>query len=463
MAVVGAFAVPHPPLAVAGVGKGREHEIQNTLDALAEVGRRAAALEPDVVVISSPHATAYYDYVHIAPGAGASGDFAGFGDPADEIEVAYDPELAAAISQEALLAGVLAGKEGARDESLDHGTMVPLSFLQAQGVRCPVVRMGLSGFSPLDHYRLGQAVARACDRLGRRAVVVGSGDLSHKLLESGPYGYDPAGPVFDRLMCEALESGDFAALLDIDTALTERAAQCGLKSFLIMAGALDGRTVRPELLSYEGPFGVGYAVAAFAPGGPDPRRRFGEEREQQELEAIDAIRHAEDPWVRLARQALESHVRAGKVPSLPQDLPPELTGTRAGAFCSIKKDGELRGCIGTTAPTQASLALEIQQNAVSAGTRDPRFPEVTPDELDRLVYSVDVLAEPEAVAGLEDLDPARYGVIVSSADGRRRGLLLPALDGVTSAEQQVAIARRKGGIGEDEPVSLRRFEVVRHR
>jgi AmmeMemoRadiSam system protein A len=132
----------------------------------------------------------------------------------------------------------------------------------------------------------------------------------------------------------------------------------------------------------------------------------------------------------------------------------------AGVFCSIHKGGQLRGCIGTTEPVRASIAEEIISNAISAAMRDPRFEPVEEDELDDLVYSVDVLSEPEPILGPDELDPARYGVIVSRRG--RVGLLLPDLDGIDTVEQQISIARRKAGIGEREVVELARFEVTRY-
>ena len=137
-----------------------------------------------------------------------------------------------------------------------------------------------------------------------------------------------------------------------------------------------------------------------------------------------------------------------------------MTGQAAGTFVSLHASGQLRGCIGTTGPTAASVAWEIVQNAVSACSRDPRFPPVQADELDSLEYSVDVLGEPEAVGSPSQLDVKQYGVIVSC--GRRRGLLLPDLEGVDTVEKQIEIARRKGGISAREPYTLERFQVVRH-
>ena len=127
----------------------------------------------------------------------------------------------------------------------------------------------------------------------------------------------------------------------------------------------------------------------------------------------------------------------------------------------MKLDGSLRGCIGTISPTTSSIADEIIRNAISAGTEDPRFPPVTEDELSRLEYSVDVLGKAEKIESMDELDPLRYGVIVSK--GHRRGLLLPNLEGVETAEKQISIALRKAGISPNEDYQLERFEVVRHK
>ncbi len=167
------------------------------------------------------------------------------------------------------------------------------------------------------------------------------------------------------------------------------------------------------------------------------------------------------PLVQLAKDTIENYVRHGETIQPPTELTSEME-KQAGAFVSIHKYGMLRGCIGTIEPTQANVAQEVIQNAISSATRDPRFPPITPDELADLDIKVDVLGEPEPVDGLEELDPRRYGVIVKSARDRRRGLLLPDLEGVDTVEYQVDVARRKAGIRPDEPIELYRFEVVRY-
>ena len=461
MSIVGAIIVPHPPIIVPTVGRGREAEVQDTIDTYHAAAQQVASWAPEVLIVTSPHTVMYVDYFHIPPGEGASGNMSAFGAPQTKLEVQYDAELRQELVRQAEAAGIQAGTLGEKDPALDHGTFLPLYFLREAGVDCPILRIGLSGFSPLEHYRLGQCIARAVDALGRRTVFVASGDLSHKLKDDGPYGYAPEGPVFDRRVTQAMESGDFLQFLTMDVSLCDRAAECGLRSFQIMAGALDGLAVTPELLSYEGTFGVGYGVATFAVTGPDESRRFAKQCEELEQARLTERRAAEDPWVRLARLSLETYVKTGKrLDDLPDGLPDDMTGRTAGAFVSLHAHGQLRGCIGTTGPTTASVAWEIVQNAVSACSRDPRFAPVRADELDSLEYSVDVLGAPEPIDSPAQLDVKRYGVIVSC--GGRRGLLLPDLEDVDTVEQQIDIARQKGGISAREHYTLERFEVVRH-
>ena len=462
MSILGAVIVPHPPLIIPAVGHGREQEVQTTIDAYRTAAKQVAAWEPEVLVVTSPHQIMYTDYFHISPGRGATGDMYAFGAPETKMVVEYDAPLRDEIIRCGEAAGLQVGTLGQRDPYLDHGTFVPLYFMREDGVDCPILRIGLSGFSPLDHYRLGQCIAQAVENLGRRAVFVASGDLSHKLKDDGPYGFAPEGPEFDRQVTEAMAAGDFLRFLTIDPVLCDQAAECGLRSFQIMAGALDGQAVEAKLFSHEGVTGVGYGVAIFAVTGPDDDRRFGEQCAELERARLAEKKASEDPWVKLARLSLETFVKTGeRLDQLPKGLPDEMTGQAAGAFVSLHARGQLRGCIGTTGPTTESVAWEIVQNAVSACARDPRFPPVTISELDSLEYSVDVLGQPEPIVSQAELDVKKYGVIVSC--GGRRGLLLPDLEGVDTVEQQIDIARQKGGISAREKYTLERFEVVRHK
>jgi AmmeMemoRadiSam system protein A len=164
------------------------------------------------------------------------------------------------------------------------------------------------------------------------------------------------------------------------------------------------------------------------------------------------------PIVSLAKKTVESYINEGKIPE-PSEMTPEMI-EQAGVFVSIKKFGELRGCIGTYLPTKDNVAEEIISNAISSATRDPRFDPVGADELPYLTYSVDILTKPEPVESMSQLDPKKHGIIVEC--GGRKGLLLPDLEGVDTVEMQINICCQKGGISPTEPIKIYRFEVKRY-
>ncbi|MCX5774797.1 MAG: AmmeMemoRadiSam system protein B, partial [Firmicutes bacterium] len=373
MPLLGAFIVPHPPLIVPEVGRGQERKIQKTIDAYNEVARRIAELKPETLIVISPHSVSYADYFHIASGNKAEGSFTDFEVPEVKMSVDYDEALVTSISDIAGREGIPAGTLGTKSKRLDHGVMVPLYFINRQYKDYIVVQISLSGLSPLVHYRLGKCIVEAIEKSGKKTVIVASGDMSHKLKVDGPYGLSKDGAVFDKQATDAMAQGDFLKLLSFEEDFCESAAECGLRSFQIMSGAFDGKSVKSELLSYEGPFGVGYAVAAFSITGTDESRHFDIIFEKQEVLRLEKVKAKEDAYVRLARQSLENFVKTGKRLAMPSGLPDEMMKEQAGVFVSLKMNGRLRGCIGTISSTTSSIAAEIIQNAVSAGREDPRF------------------------------------------------------------------------------------------
>ena len=460
MALLGAFVMPHPPLAVPGVGRGQEDGIRKTLSAFHEASEEIANLAPETIVFITPHSVLYSDYFHISPGSSAHGDFMRFGDTKTHLETLYDEELAMEISRRAEKKDIPAGSLGERDAKLDHGVTVPLWFIDKYYSGYKTVRVSQSGMEPSEHYKLGQIVAEAAESLGRKMVLIGSSDMSHKLTRDGPYGFAPEGPEFDGIVAEALSEGDFLSLFKIPETLRESAAECGYNSLMVLAGCFDRRKVSARLLSYEGPYGVGYAIASFEPGDRDGSRNILEQFAEISLKNAKASQNTEDEYRTLARRSLEQTVKDGGDMPLPEGLSDELIDKKAGVFVSLYKNGRLRGCIGTISPTTGSIAEEIIQNAVSAGLKDTRFEPVSEQELPFLTYKVDVLSAPEPIASPEELDVRRYGVIVSS--GFKRGLLLPNLDGIDTVDEQISIARQKAGIPENTPLKLERFEVIRH-
>lgn len=461
MHIKGAIMVPHPPMIIPDIGRGQEAMIQETIRAYEEAAGKAAEWEPETIVLISPHATMYADYFHVSPGKKAKGDFRQFNAPQVCFKVEYDAELVETLSELCQKQGLMAGTLGERDPELDHGTMVPLYFINQKYRDYQLVRVGLSGLSLTDHYKLGQMIKASAERLNRKLMIVGSGDLSHCLKRDGPYGYKKEGPVYDKRIMDIMGSGDFLRLFDFTEDFRSNAGECGHGSFAIMAGALDQTAINVKRLSYQDVTGVGYGICVYETTHQDDQRNFREQYKTREAVRLAKRKAEEDAYVKLARASLEHYVKSGKPLDMPESLPEELTTHRAGTFVSLKKEGRLRGCIGTIGPVRGSVAEEILANAISAGTEDPRFSPVSAEELEELEYSVDVLGRPEPVDSEAQLDAERYGVIVTN--GNRRGLLLPNLEGVDTPFHQIAIARQKAGISPDEPVDLERFEVVRHR
>ena len=508
MSILGAVMVPHPPIILPEIGRGEEKKIRATTDAYQKAMAFAASLKPETVIITSPHSVMYSDYFHISPGLDAEGDFRRFRARNVRIRAEYDYELVHTLCGICDRDDFPAGTMGERDPGLDHGTMIPLYFLNQHmdPDSYRVVRIGLSGLPLTDHYLLGQKICEAVDKTDRRVILIASGDLSHKLKKDGPYGLDENGPVYDERIMDVMGRAQFDELLDFDETFCERAAECGHRSFVIMAGALDGKAVRAHRLSHEGTFGVGYGVCTYQVTGEDQMRHFLDLWKEKKQKELLLKRTDEDIYVQLARMGVEYAVKKHRVLPDPEifalldsagktgdpaagaaradrgpekgsadlqetqrpqetqgspDSREELRHRRAGAFVSIHKDGRLRGCIGTIAPTCSCIAREIAQNALSASLRDPRFSPIRPSELDSLEITVDVLGETEKISSPDQLDVKRYGVIVTK--GRRRGLLLPNLDGVDTVEEQISIALQKAGLDTDEEDDeLERFEVVRH-
>lgn len=463
MSILAAVVVPHPPIILPEVGRGEENKIRETSDAYKKISEKIVELNPDTIIITSPHSIMYADYFHISPGKTAEGNMAQFRAGQVELKINYDEEFVKKLSGAAMNGNIPAGVLGERNSNLDHGTMIPLRFLEQAGLdfdKVKFLRIGLSGLSAAVHYDFGKIISRVTDELDRKIVFIASGDLSHKLKSDGPYGFVEEGPKFDAEVMENLSGADFLKLLTMDNLMCNRAAECGLRSFWIMAGALDRKKIIAEKLSYEGTFGVGYGIVYFNVDGADESRNFSEQLKDFKKRESERRKKTEDDYVKLARHSLETFVKTHKPAELPKNLPTALLMRRAGVFVSLHKEGELRGCIGTIAPTTSSIAEEILQNAISACSRDPRFSPVEISELDEIVYSVDVLGEPERIFSEKDLNVKKYGVIVEN--NGRRGLLLPDLEGVDTVEKQIAIAKQKANIGAREKVSLWRFEVIRH-
>ena len=372
-----------------------------------EVADRCVASGPDRVVLVSPHSPRHGRIWGAWEGP-LSGSLARFRHARERVDLPPDPTAIRALGLE----------RGIRGE-LDHGAVVPLLFLARSGWRGPTVVLAPPW--PLgDAEEIGGALAA----IPGNTAVIASGDMSHRLSVEAPAGYDPQAQAFDRAFVGALRRGDWKGALGAPE--REVAAEDVIDSTrTAMASIEDARS--SAVLSYEGPWGVGYTVA---------------------------VLHDEKPplWA-IARGAIESHIR-GDAWRQPQGGP-----AARGVFVTLRKEGELRGCTGRLRPDAELLFHEIADIAVGSATRDGRFERVAVWELPELRYEVSLLGDAEPVEDSEMIDPRKHGVVVRL--GKRRGVLLPAVEHVDTAAKAIGIALRKAGIDPRERYELARFRCRR--
>ncbi len=457
MSWIWAALMPHPPILVPAVGQGREKEASKTLDGIEKMLAKIKSLPdngcPEVLVILSPHQPHVPNSLYLNTAMELQGSLAPFGAP--DATFKLKRSVAADEFERVLrISGLPFASQAITDLTKDHASLVPLYFLSQIWPQMPeIIIANPVGLPPELAFKLGQFLAEI--DLGKAALLA-SGDLSHRLKPEAPGGYSPEGALFDQDLVEAISNARPAELVGSWPAKRlEQVGECGLRSALTLMGLVQGPV---EVLSYEGPFGVGYATALHL-GAP-----ISTEAAKKSSISHTVIDGSSHPYPHLARLTLEKYL-AGEEPK--QELPYKACpdgvywADKGGVFVSLKnKDGSLRGCIGTIVPTTEHVGMEIMQNAISAATKDQRFSPVTLEELAELTISVDILSPPERVASLAKLDPSKWGIIVEK--NGQRGLLLPDLDGVDTVETQVRIAAQKAGLTDLTNLSIWRFGVERY-
>ena len=271
MSIVCGYLVPHPPLILPEIGRGEEKKIQKTIAAYKQAAAEIASSDVHTIVIISPHCTMYADFFHISTGERAHGTMAQFRAHQCTLSVDYDVDFIQELCRRTGEYSFPASAAGEQDAGLDHATFIPLAFISnayheaGKKADFKIVRIGVSGLSLRLHARLGRFIAETSAALGHKTACIASGDLSHKLKHDGPYGFAQEGPAFDARICDIVKRGALHETLDLDAVLCDRAAECGLRPLATLAGALEYQNISGSLYSYEGPFGVGYAVGSFFP------------------------------------------------------------------------------------------------------------------------------------------------------------------------------------------------------
>jgi MEMO1 family protein len=445
--VVCAVLMPHAPILVPAVGGERGRAAEATCRAMREAAAAVLSYRPEVLVVITPHAPRRRSGFGLWTGDCLEGSF----------DLFAAPQVVVTLPNAATLVNGIIRAAQVRDlqtwviskQSLDHGALVPLWFLMDAGWSGPTVVVGLNYPEDGGLTRLGEAIAEAANSLWLRVAVIASGDMSHRLTENAPCGFHPEAHQFDLNFIRLLELGKYRELENIDPQLREFAAEDVVDSTLIAVSAVGWQATSHRVLNYEGPFGVGYGVAIL----------FAENCKATGEKSVSPASSNPDGAIlpTVARRSVESALRDSS------ELPPPPNGgylaQKHGVFVTVRRrDGKLRGCVGTIVPVCANLVAETWRSARLAAFQDGRFMPVAADDLGDLQFQVSILHSLEIIASTAELNPQHYGVIVSTSDGRR-GLLLPGIKKIKTGDQQLVLARRKGWIEPDEPVTIQRFQA----
>ena len=479
MSIVAGYLCPHAPVFIEKVGGDQSRLVKGTIDAYQRVAKEIKMLQPDLIVIISPHGPIFSDAIAVYDMPEYIGDMKSFGEYSLNYKYRKDQSfIDALVSASNRSHGFYYSlsedqfKKFQHVPKLDHGVTVPLHFILGELSEVKIVAMSYGSMSHIELLKNGEILKGVAEATGKRVVIIASGDMSHALSDKGPYKYNESGPWFDKKMCSYItEQNPYGIFTEAEERISN-AAECGLRAYAIMLGAFNKTALSSNLIHYEGPFGVGYLLASFK------ALDFSNEDSIAQIEDLANRKFAETItkahlFVKIARETIQSYVIGRKTPKYKIDGksilindktfdigPNEKTlESQHGVFVSIKKHGVLRGCIGTIAPTQNNTLDEIVKNAISACSRDYRFDPISHDELKVLTISVDVLSQLSHVADINTLSPKTHGVVVMSND--KMGVLLPNLEGINTVEEQLKIASNKGGFTVDDIEEIQSFTVER--
>lgn len=458
------FIMPHPPLAIEEIGQGKENQIKDTVNSMEGIGEQIKSIAPKTIAVISPHGNVFSDGLCINIESNLWGDFSEFHQPNLSINARGDFQKALVFCSGLRASGInclaldeVMAKKYDITTNLDHGVMVPLYYVQKHYMDFKLLHINIGYLPKTQMYEAGKILAEILDE---GDVVIASGDLSHRLSKENVKEYDEMGAVYDKHIKDSIINNEFLNILSTDDIMLQRAGQCAQKPLEMLIGVMDGCSTKGRVYSYEAPFGVGYLTAAIECIKTDKDHLINQYLRVRE-NINEENRLLEDEYVKLAKDTIAHYVKNKTMPHIPDGLSEDMYIKQRGVFVSIKREGRLRGCIGTMTPTKASLAQEVMHNAVEAATKDSRFTELQEEELSEIEVFVDVLSDLEPVKNKDELDIKEYGVVVKK--DTRRGLLLPNLDGVKSVDHQIEIVLEKAGIKKDEEYIIQRFKVDRHK
>lgn len=462
--ILGCYLMPHPPIIIPEISGGNHFIAFDTFNSCKKISKEIASLAPETIVILSPHGFAPENQLSIIDTFFVNGDFTEYGSPELSMEAEIDYKLTKSIINAAsendfplFSLNHQNAEVYGKTLSLDHGAMVPLYFLNSHNKKYKLVHITCSNLPKLELYKFGILLDNCIKNSSNNVVVIASGDLSHRLKDNAYYDYNEIGEVFDKTVLNILKNSDVMSLFNMDNDIVQSAAQCALNSLYVMLGCCNKIYLESTCLSYEGPFGIGYAVFSFHKI-KDNIDGYLIALEKHNNELMRESLTNESIYSKLARDAIKHYISTGNYLENHSDYNDAFFNNKYGVFISLKNDGILRGCVGTLKPKYKNLKEEIIHNSIESALYDPRFMPVDISELNMINISIDIICTLESCS-IDDLCPSKYGVLVKS--GEKEGVLLPNIPGIDSSSEQIKIALCKAGIEDNEDFSLFRFETKR--
>ncbi len=266
--ILGSYLFPHPPIIIDDIGQGEEKKAEETIEGVRAMAKDIREKAPGTIIVITPHGPLFKDTISISIEETLKGDFGKYGYWDIKFKFKNNLNLAYRIIRNALYKNInvaQVNKEFAKDNeidlSLDHGTLVPLYFVDKEYKDYKLIHISNGLITPENLYSFGKCISSAVEEVEEDVVILVSGDFSHKLSDEGPYCYSPYGVEFDKRVIDILKTGNIEELINFDMELAEKADECVLRSLIIVAGALDNAKLRTKVLSYEGPYGIGYGTA----------------------------------------------------------------------------------------------------------------------------------------------------------------------------------------------------------
>lgn len=481
MSVLASYIVPHAPILIEMIGDNQMQLAIKTVQAMEKIAKEIVALEPDALVVISPHGPIFNDAIAVYDLNRYSGDFEAFVKPSPSYSFTKDQVfIETLLSINATKKGVYYPLKDNDFEAfqfsptLDHGILVPLHFLWDAGLNVPITCMSYGTLSYETLMENAALLKETSEKIQKNVVIIASGDLSHTLMACGPCEYHESGEKLDHFIVQAIANNKPYDMFFVPEQWVEDGKPCGLQSFAMGIGVFGDEGLSTKLYSYEGPFGVGYMVANVI---PSEERTMGFQyfKNKRQSEWRDQI-EKEHFYVKIARLAMAYYLENQRLPQVevtetavtigthhvmvPYDVFLEDLEALQSTFVSVKYKGTLRGCMGDT-ESKWTLLESIIENAVNACAFDTRFEGLTLEALDDTLIYVDVLSPLERIDSVDQLNPELYGVLIKGKG--RSGLLLPALEGIHTVAEQLKIAQNKAGLETQTTEEMYRFTVQRYK